>query len=108
MEEKPNGPDDELRTIIDDTKPYGNLKDGTSHKTFRNFFSVPMYTNIILGTLYQQIVLAIIFYWGDPWWGKIDLSSEDMLKYGLSSRESVSTLWAYKNFYTTEKTNIWS
>lgn len=53
--------DENFSTILDQTQPYGFKR--------YNLYSKPMFINIICATIYQQIVIFIIFYKGSLIWG---------------------------------------
>mmetsp|Transcript_28011 Transcript_28011/g.42354 ORF Transcript_28011/g.42354 Transcript_28011/m.42354 type:complete len:262 (-) Transcript_28011:2-787(-) len=53
-------PDESNGPILEETVPFNS--------TSTHLFTPLMKINVVAATLYQQLVLTLIFYWGDPWW----------------------------------------
>jgi hypothetical protein len=97
-----------MKTILDETPPYNDNNKFTKDM-MANFITRSMVVNTVLSTVYQQLVLLLIFYWGDPWWGRIEVAQELQDEHGLSNIAGVSTMWKYDEFYTSVKNGpIWS
>jgi hypothetical protein len=55
-----------------------------------------MIITMVAATIYQQLVLTLIFYWGEPYWGTYTYKS-----HGHNKTKSIVSSWSKMYFYST-------